>query len=1058
MDLKGRGGGKEGGGIASGDESPNTLRSNSLARIVDIVAEGPIGGLVDGYKSIYFDDTPVMNPDGSYNFNGVVADFRNGYPTQEPLKDVPYIEAEIGVGVEVKKNAPVTRTINDEEVDAVRVSIRIPSMVDYQDDGDIRPTNVTLRIECSVDGGPFNLLKQDTIEGKSTSPYEKNYVVNLPPGGPSWDLRVVRVTDDSNQKKQRQTFWSSYTKIIYVALSHPDTALCGLKISSKQFGTNIPVRSYEIYGLIVKVPTNYDPNLRTYSGLWDGTFKLAWTDNPAWVLYDILTNDRYGLGSEINVVGVDKWNLYTIAQYCDQLIPDGLGGTEPRFTFNGVINTRQEAFNLLTAVASTFRSMCYYGADVVAVVQDAPRDPERLVAPANVINGLFDYSGSALKSRHSVILVTWNDPEENYKASVEVVEDPDLIQKFGVRQKDVLAFGCTSRGQAVRLGKWMLETQKTETETVTYRASYDHLSVRPGSIVTIHDPSRGGARWGGRVKVASTDIIELDAPVTLDSGVHEISVVMPNGEIITRNIVPQPLGFSGTRIYVTFPLPEAPRPGALWSISGTELNPRPWRVVLIREIEHHVLEVLALQHDPQKYDRVEYNLKLDPPDYTLFPTGPLKPPSQITVSEALYKSGSSVRSKALISWTPSPDPRTTIYEVQVRQPLLTEYATLDTTQAASTEMVDTVQGEYLIRVRSLNNVGRASPWVETRFVLLGLSGPPSAPYGMRVSVVGDQAYLTWNLGSDLDLAASIIKYTPRTENYSWTGATAIVPRVPAPQNHITVPALVGTFMVKSVDQSGTESLDFAAAVVTTPGLIRFNFIEEIEEAPSFSGAKTNCVVVDNKLRLSLASAGVHFSEGTYTFSGSVDLTEVYSVRLRANVVADLENIKNTMSTWLTLRSVKSLSGAEVDDGSIILEVRTTSDDPTSLSAVWSDWQEMIVGDYTARAFQARVKLTSRRAPVTPVLSSLSLIVDMPDRVTSGEDVLCNSAGIRVPFVPPFLSPRPAVAVTAQDLVSGDRYAITSQDATGFNIRFYNSSDTPVARTFDWIAKGYGYRQ
>lgn len=649
-DIHGGGGGKGGGGGAAyvPHEDPDSLRSKQFAHLLELLCEGEIVGLVDGLRSIFFDETPLENADGTKNFQGVSVYTRRGLQNQAHIPDFPAVESEQGVGVEVIYNVPVVRTITDPDVDRARITLGFPVLTLQTAQGDLVGTTVQLRISLQSNGGgfveqdvqrawiPFNtvdnateittepnsfgvggiihwseissppsifptidpipfieyrieyktqasgvwtvydtkkvsadeigeqpalgvrafapgaygsnfaygvrspywqrgegqvetvyvgplprdtymlrIVKVDgvgvleltggyalvlnpviTVAGKTTSRYQRAYTIALT-GSPPWDIKVERLTADSTSAMlNNPTVWDSFTEIIDAKLSYPNSALIGLKVDASQF-QGIPSRGYEVKGLKVKVPVNYDPNTHQYSGVWNGAFKIAWTDNPVWCFYDLLTNTRYGLG---NYVGEpNKWALYEIAQYCDELVPNGTGGAERRFTCNLYLQTQEEAYKVIANFASIFRAMVFWMAGQVTASCDMPRDPCMLFTAANVIDGQFVYSGSSLKSRHTVALVSWNDPNEMYKLKVEYVEDHIGITQLGIVPTEVLAMGCTSRGQAHRLGKWLLYTERQETETVTFRTGLDASFVYPGMVVITQDQFRSGKRWGGRL-------------------------------------------------------------------------------------------------------------------------------------------------------------------------------------------------------------------------------------------------------------------------------------------------------------------------------------------------------------------------------------------------------------------------------------------------------------------------------------------------------------------------------------------------------------------------------
>ncbi|MEH6641388.1 phage tail protein [Vreelandella glaciei] len=716
--IYGEGGGKGGGGSSrTPREAPNTLRSTSKARILDMLGEGPIVGLANGHKSIFIDETPLQNDDGSYNYDGVTVHTRDGEPDQAHIAGFPAVETAQDVSSEVTYDLPIVRTVNNLDANAARVTVQIPALSNQNvENGDLNGASVTVAIDVRPDGGNWSTARTDTISGKTISPYQRAYRVELPGAGP-WQLRVRRVTADSDSSTLRnQTFWATYTEIIDAKLTYPDSALVGLEVDAQQFGNQIPSRAYDVKGLIIRVPSNYNATTRTYSGLWDGSFKLAWTDNPAWVFMDLATSQRYGAGLD----NVDKWGLYQIAQYCDELVPNGYGQEEPRFTFNTMLASREEAITALNTLASAFRGMTYWGANTVMAAADMPSDPVKLVTPANVIDGEFEYSGTALKARHSVALVSWNDPEDGYRLQVEVIEDADAIQQFGWKPTEVTAPGCTSRGQAHRLGKWMLYSERAETETVTYTAAVDHADIRPGDIIKLSDPTTAGARLAGRLRGAGLESLQLDAvPEQVSGSDWFIDVLLPTGGIERRAVA----AFVDNFVDLAAPLSAVPLTGAVWMLSSQSVEPRLFRVASVSEQEQAQYQVTAIEHDPTKYARVELGLDLPVPDTSLLPTGPVTSPLSINVESWTYIAGGTEHQGLTISWTPSDDPRVTSYIAEVQGPNDVRWRTVYTGTGVSFDITDAVAGEWMVRVRAVTGIGTLSPWVALTTNVAGLLLP-----------------------------------------------------------------------------------------------------------------------------------------------------------------------------------------------------------------------------------------------------------------------------------------------------------------------------------------------
>ena len=495
-------------------------------------------------------------------------------------------------------------------------------------------------------------------------PFQIGFRLPLPGPGP-WDIQVERGTPNSTSSAVQNTLlWSSYTAIIDAKLTYPNTGLVGSVFDAEYTGNSIPSREYDWIGWIVRVPINYDPVAKTYAGIWDGRMKLAWSDNPAWLFYQLLTSpDAAGLDDSY----IDKFALYPIAQYCDQYVPNGYtnpgSGTpifEPRFTANFFINTKTEAYAVINALASTFRGMTYWGSGAVQVVADMPRDPDVIVSGANTIDG-FTYSGSGQKARHSVALVSYIDKNDNYSRKIEPVENRELIQKIGWEPTDAVAFACSTRGQAHRLGKWILYTEANEGETITYRCSLDHMNVAPGSVIMVQDADYAGEALGGRVVSAAGTAVTLDRPVRIEAGkVYNINVTLPDGTVQKRRITNQP----GMHTWITYTvaLPALPQVESMWAMEVSDLKPRLFRVVSVQESSRLEFTVTALLHDPTKYPQVELGLRFEPEVFSRLPNpGIVAPPGAISVSREYVSTPNGWTTSLQVTWEPSEDAYTRGY-------------------------------------------------------------------------------------------------------------------------------------------------------------------------------------------------------------------------------------------------------------------------------------------------------------------------------------------------------------------------------------------------------------
>lgn len=729
--IFGSGGGGKGGSGAVNE--PNTLASNARAKIIEVISEGPIEGIVDGEKGIYFDQTPIMNSDSTLNFEGVVWEEHKGYPDEAHFNGSNAVETPVEVSVQVKQaTGPVQRTIVDQNADAVRVLVRIPALVKYDSsNGSVLKTSLQYAVDVRSYGGAWiEVVNNHIVDEKTTSPVQIAHYIKLPFGGTPWDIRVRRITADSTTDGlQNDLYFDGYVVLVEGKFTYPHSAAVYMEVNAKDLGSTIPPRAYHVRGMLINVPTNYDPETRTYTGIWDGTFKVAWSDSPPWIFNDILTNDRYGLGEFIDASIVDKWSLYTIAQYCDQMIPSGYKNSdtgediyEPRFTFNGVINQREEAFFVLQQITQAWRGMAYWSLGQVFATADMPSDPVKLVTPANVLGGQFFYSSTAMKARHSVAIVSWNDPDDFYRASKEVVINQAMLNRYGWREKQVQLTGCKSRGLAHRYGKWVLDTEQHETETVEYSASWDHADIRPGQIISIADPAKAQIRIGGRIVNHNNLTIEIDGDfVPTDGETYELMLTMPSGAIEKRSI----LAFLDERtIRLATAFSDTALPNAVFTITGTDIVPRQYRVITVQEKEPNVFHVMALFHDPLKFARVEQNILFDPLPYSK-PSTAVPPPDNLAVVEQGYISNGTPFYSLLFSWTPPQDTVVRGYVVSADAPDGSRVF-LGTILGSSVEMSNTSAGVYTFHVQTINFAGVLSEVASIEYTASGVEGfaPP----------------------------------------------------------------------------------------------------------------------------------------------------------------------------------------------------------------------------------------------------------------------------------------------------------------------------------------------
>ncbi|MCJ8032878.1 phage tail protein, partial [Staphylococcus aureus] len=576
-------GGKGSGNARTPVETPDSLHSISYAKILDLISEGEIRGLVAGNQSVYLNQVPIQNSGGTLNFAGVRVETRAGTQDQEYIAGFPSVENEVTVGVELRSNAPVVRTISGADLSAARIRFGLPALQRLNtENGDTEGYAIEYAIDLSVNGGAFSTVLTNAFRGKTTSEYQRSHRIDLP-AGTQWQVRIRRLTPNANSSTIADTVnILSLTEIIDAKLRYPNCALAAVQVDASAF-QNVPSRAYQIWGRIIRVPSNYDPRTRAYSGIWDGTFKSAWTNNPAWVFFDIVTNDRFGLGNRLPLDWVDKWRLYEIAQYCDQLVSDGVGGMEPRFTCSLYLQTRADAYKVLQDMASMFRGISFYAAGQVMASADMPKDPVYTYSQANVVDGRFSYEGSGRKARHTVALVSWTDPDDFGRQKVEPVQLHDGIARYGVNQIEVTALGCHSKSQAQRVGNHILYSENLETETVTFAVGLDALNCMPGDVIQVADANRAGRRNSGRISAATANSLTLDVvPPTMAVG-DVLRATLPSGKTEARTI--NAVNPATRVVTVSAPWSAVPVAQSIWATESTDLVLQQFRVLSIAEDE-----------------------------------------------------------------------------------------------------------------------------------------------------------------------------------------------------------------------------------------------------------------------------------------------------------------------------------------------------------------------------------------------------------------------------------------------------------------------------------------
>ncbi|MDO2552543.1 phage attachment tail tip protein J [Escherichia coli] len=714
--------GKGGGKAHTPREAKDNLKSTQMMSVIDAIGEGPIEGPVKGLQSILVNKTPLTDTDGNPVIHGVTAVWRAGEQEQTPPEGFESSGAETGLGVEVTKAKPVTRTITSANIDRLRVTFGVQSLVETTSKGDRNPATVRLLIQLQRNGN-WVTEKDVTINGKTTSQFLASVILdNLPPR--PFNIRMVRETADSTTDQlQNKTLWSSYTEIIDVKQCYPNTAIVGLQVDAEQFGGQQMTVNYHIRGRIIQVPSNYDPEKRTYSGIWDGSLKPAYSNNPAWCLWDMLTHPRYGMGKRLGAADVDKWALYAIGQYCDQTVPDGFGGTEPRMTFNAYLAQQRKAWDVLSDFCSAMRCMPVWNGQTLTFVQDRPSDVVWPYTNSDVVvddNGVgFRYSFSALKDRHTAVEVNYTDPQNGWQTSTELVEDPEAILRYGRNLLKMDAFGCTSRGQAHRAGLWVIKTELLETQTVDFTLGSQGLRHTPGDIIEICDNDYAGTLTGGRVLSidAATRTLTQDREVTLpETGAATVNLINGSGKPVSVDITEHP---APDRIQVST-LPDGVETYGVWGLSLPSLRRRLFRCVSVRENTDGTFAITAVQHVPEKEAIVDNGARFEPQSGSL--NSVIPPAVQHLTVEVSAADGQYL---AQAKWDTPRVVKGVRFSLRLTSGKGTDARLVTTAITADTEhrFSGLPLGEYTLTVRAINSYGQQGEPATTTFRITAPAAP-----------------------------------------------------------------------------------------------------------------------------------------------------------------------------------------------------------------------------------------------------------------------------------------------------------------------------------------------
>ncbi|MDH8467390.1 phage tail protein [Klebsiella pneumoniae] len=1017
--IEGAGGKKSSGSSRTPVEADDTVNSRAMASILDLLGEGVVGGLINGAKSIFIDGVALENEDGSFNYSGVTWDFRDGSQDQSPMPGFDFVETPKAVNTQLKTTNAVTVAIDNDDADRVRVIMKFPSLrsIDKKT-GDTNGTSVQFKFQLANGNGSFydviatgESSSDVTLTAKKTGVYYRSYEIQLPKPGRAYKVRVLRLSADSNDQYLFNDTWvDSIGEIVDTPMNYPNSVLVGLKVNSEQFGSSMPSRSYLIRGLKIRVPSNYDENTNTYNGVWDGTFKLLSSSNPAWILFDLLTNARYGLGKFVSESMIDLGQLYQIGRYCDEEVDDGFGGKEKRFAINTQITSRQDAYRLIQDIAGAFRGMVFWAGGMVNIMQDSPSDPVMLFTNANVKDGLFTYKGSARKDRPSVALITYNNKQDGYKQNVEYVEDQEAMARYGERKTEAVAFGCTSRGQAHRVGLWLLYTARMESDMITFTAGLDASFLMPGETVLIQNKYRAGKRNSGRIVSFTKNSITLDAPVSLKKSGSFIRIINQEGKIVERDI--NETGDNITKVTFKTALATADQPVAngVWTITEPDLVPMRARVVAIAQGETPgSFDITVVQNNASKYQAIDNGAALVPENTTVLdPT--YSKPSNLVISEGTYLSSpGNLSVKLMLAWEgKSPE-----YWVSWRRSDEGNVSNWQSARATEEqyEIVNVAEnGRYDFQLYSVSFGGKKSEIITAVYQVKGTMTPPGAPTSL--TAVGDyrNVVLNWVNPDSVDLA-QINVYASKTNKLDT--ATLIAQAATTTFTH----AGLGDnetwyYWIRAVNKRGmvgqpnsnlgTEAttrdvLSFLKDKITSSELGK-ELLDEIDSKATQEAVDNAIGEVQNSVNESIQQVENDLAQTSSEIKAQVDsvnqsLKENIDT-VNQTIVDNIDTVNQTINTNISnVNSQIEAAKQSIKDGDAALSQeikKAQSSLTTSLSQTSKDLTAAIqketndrIADVNDAAKQAADQLLSAKNELKTTIDSLSEVV------TSGDENLAR---------------------------------------------------------------------
>ena len=1097
----------------------DTLSSKQFNTLIEVVGEGELegsataskAGLTKGTtaynnafkKDIFLNGTQLLqtaasntSPDeGQFNFKEVGFEPRFGTSDQTFINGISNIETETTVGVAVTNGNPITRAVSNTSVNAVRITISFQSIQTVEDNGEITGASAGVQIQIIQNNGTTTTPITDTVTGRSTSVYFRDYLINLP-SNTSFpiNVRVSRTTADTTSPTFSAFNWSSMTEVIFEQNAYPNTAHLALRFSAEQF-PRIPKRSFRLRGIKTKIPHNATVDLATgritYTGTFNGTFKTGteWHSDPAWVLWDLLTNTRYGLS--IAESSLDQYTFYNQSVYNNALVDDGVGGQEARFSINTNITQQSEAFNLINDLCSVMRVMPFYSAGAISISGDRPTDPVYLFTLANITEDGFQYTGSSLKTRHTVINVGYFDLDSR-EIDYETVEDTAAIAKYGTVVRTIQSFGCTSRGQASRMGKWFLYNEQNSGETCSFEVTLEAGTlVRPGQIIEVSDPVKSGLRRGGKIASATTTAITVDDTANTDLDATNnatLSVVLSDGSIETKNVS----SISGAVITVSSAFSSAPNSNSVWVLQNDTLQTTTWRVISVKETKDLTFQITALEHNSGKYAFVEDGTAL-PTRTTTVLTNLKDAPSNLTAEEKIVVIDSKAVSKIFLNWQPVLGVNK--YQVQYRfndGNFITQDVFSNTFDIENSQ-----KGTYEVRVFSFNAIDKPSAEPSKLTVnAIGKTALPDNPTNVRIEPIQntDLVRIRFDQSTSLDVLHGgfvEIRHSVLTDGTGTFFTAQELDKVAGNSTSATLPKLDGEYILKFIDDTGNRSTGEGSAIIALPedqtslsALTR----REDQDNPKFQGTKTNTELDSTNTFLQLQDLGfdsiTNFdtldgtstldevltiaSSGTYDFGGAagttfLDLGGVFNVNFKRHLKSNgfLPNDNFDAIQNLDLR--QNFDGIDIANVSSDVLVAITQDDPSSGSPTYTAFQTFTNSNFKGRGFKFRCSMASTDPSASIKVTELGYTASFTRRTEQSPALITSSGATDVTFQAPFFtgaaglggtnSALPSVAITSQNMQSGDFFELTNITGTGFRITFKNGSST-VNRNFTYQAVGF----